>query len=431
MLPAAPDYLSGSLVSVLPAVARSLGSSRYAAVPGLGLGPADRAVVVLVDGLGYEQLVRRSGHAPFLRANLDSTLRLDSGFPSTTATSMGSFGTGTPPGAHGLVGYEVLDPDRDLVFNELSWENGPDPFRWQPTSTVFQEVLLDGVEVTRIGPGFFDGSGLTNAALRGGRFRAASSMADRVSAAVDAVKASPRALVYLYWGEMDKVGHVHGCQSWEWGDELELIDRAMGRLVAGVPSDTAVIITADHGMVDAPHALRIDLAHDGELAAGVRHVGGEFRAPQLYCEEGAVPDVLATWRGSGTCWPASATWRESPAPPSCTCRRERHRSRSSSGGRTGWPTGPGWGPVTRWSTPGGSVRCAPTFGTVSVTSSRSCSTTARSWTRPGCDPSWYACAASTGRSPTRSAAYRSSRFRPGPASHPHEVRRSDTSGHPS
>ena len=160
--------------------------------PGLGLGPAERAVVVLVDGLGYEQLVRRSGHAPFLRANLDSTLRLDSGFPSTTATSMGSFGTGTPPGAHGLVGYEVLDPDRDLVFNELSWENGPDPFRWQPTSTVFQEVLLDGVEVTRIGPGFFDGSGLTNAALRGGRFRAASSMADRVSAAVDAVKASPR-----------------------------------------------------------------------------------------------------------------------------------------------------------------------------------------------------------------------------------------------
>ena len=70
----------------------------------------------------------------------------------------------------------------------------------------------------------------------------------------------------------------------------------MGRLVASVPSDTAVIITADHGMVDAPHALRIDLAHDGELAAGVRHVGGEFRAPQLYCEEGAAPDVLATWR---------------------------------------------------------------------------------------------------------------------------------------
>ena len=57
-----------------------------------------------------------------------------------------------------------------------------------------------------------------------------------------------------------------------------------------------MFITADHGMVDAPHALRIDLAHDAELAAGVRHVGGEFRSLQLYCEDGAVPDVLATWR---------------------------------------------------------------------------------------------------------------------------------------
>jgi hypothetical protein len=102
--------------------------------------------------------------------------------------------------------------------------------------------------------------------------------------------------VYLYWGELDKVGHVHGCQSWEWGDELELIDRSLARLVAGVPSDTSVYVTADHGMVDAPHALRIDLAHDTELAADIRHVGGEARALQLYCEPGAADDVLATWR---------------------------------------------------------------------------------------------------------------------------------------
>jgi len=89
---------------------------------------------------------------------------------------------------------------------------------------------------------------------------------------------------------------VHGCQSWEWGDELEAIDAELARLVRSVPSDTAVYITADHGMVDAPHALRIDIAHDAELAAGIRHVGGEPRSLQLYCEDGATSDVLATWR---------------------------------------------------------------------------------------------------------------------------------------
>jgi hypothetical protein len=304
-----PAYGASGLAGVLPAVVRSLGVDEpgeagagraghagRAGDESLDLLPARRAVVVLVDGLGYDLLRQRSGHAPFLRSLLPAAHRLSAGFPSTTATSMGTFGTGLPPGAHGLVGYEVLVPGEDRLLNELSWDNGPEPRLWQPSQTVFERAVAGGVPVTRIGPGFFDGSGLTNAALRGGVFSAARSLDARVDSALAAVRASKRALVYLYWGELDKVGHVHGCQSWEWGDELELIDRGLARLVAGVPSDTSVQITADHGMVDAPHALRIDLAHDGELAAGVRHVGGEARSLQLYCEPGAAGDVLATWR---------------------------------------------------------------------------------------------------------------------------------------
>jgi hypothetical protein len=291
-----PRYDSAGLAAVLPAVAGSLGVPQYAACDGLAMAPARRAVVVLVDGLGYELIRRRGGHAPFLRSLLPAAYRLTAGFPSTTATSMGTFGTGLPPGAHGLLGYEVLVPGEDRLVNELSWEDGPDPLTWQPQQTIFEAASSHGVAVTRVGPAFFDGSGLTRAALRGGRFAAADSLAKRVDVSLAAVRADRRALVYLYWGDLDKVGHVHGCQSWEWGDELEAIDAELSRLVRSVPSDTAVYITADHGMVDAPHALRIDLAHDAELAAGIRHVGGEARALQLYCEAGAADDVVQTWR---------------------------------------------------------------------------------------------------------------------------------------
>jgi hypothetical protein len=259
------------------------------------LPPARRAVVVLVDGLGLELLRGRSGHAPFLRSLLAGSPSLTSGFPSTTATSMGTFGTGLPPGAHGLVGYEVLVPGEDRLLNELSWENGPDPFVWQPSETVFQRAEAEGVTVTRIGPHYFDGSGLTNAALRGGAFRAARGLEAAVDATLAAVRAESRSLVYLYWGDLDKVGHVHGCRSWQWGDELEQIDAQLARLSEALPTDTSLTITADHGMVDAPHALRIDLAHDEELAAGIRHVAGEFRGLQLHCEDGAAADVMQTW----------------------------------------------------------------------------------------------------------------------------------------
>ena len=290
-----------ALADVLPSVARSLGvpwgggAGEHPTRPGFDLPPARRAVTVLVDGLGHDLLVRRAGHAPWLRAHLGSTLRVASGFPSTTATSMGTFGTGLAAGAHGLLGYEVLVPGTDRLFNELSWEDGPDPLEWQPHQTVFEAAARAGVEVVRTGPAFFDGSGLTNAALRGGRFVAAGTLEQRVDATLAAVRSAPRALVHLYWGDLDKIGHVHGCDSWQWGDELESVDRELRRLAASLPADCSLTVTADHGMVDVPHELRLDVAHEPLLAAGVRHVTNEARAPQLYVEPGARDDVHAAW----------------------------------------------------------------------------------------------------------------------------------------
>jgi hypothetical protein len=303
-VPEPPPYGSGTLVELMPAVATALGAPTPLDGGRLSLPPAPRGVVLLVDGLGDVLLRARSGHAPYLRSLLDHGYRLSSGFPSTTATSMGSFGTGLAPGTHGLVGYEVLDPDRDVLLNELSWEPYVDPRHWQPLPTIFEHLDAAGVPVTRIGPGYFNGSGLTESALRGGVFTAAESLEARVDAAIAACRATPRALVYVYWGELDKVGHVRGCQSWEWGEELGRIDDAVRRLAEGLPDDAFLAVTADHGMVDVAMDHRIDLAHDPELAAGVRHSGGEPRALHLYCELGAAADVAATWaaRLDGQAW---------------------------------------------------------------------------------------------------------------------------------
>lgn len=299
-----PDaaYDGGGLSDVLPSVCAALEVPDV--VGRLEVPECRRAVVVLVDGLGDVLLRRRSGHAPFLRSLLPEGRTLLSGFPSTTATSMGTFGTGLPPGAHGLLGYTVLVPGADRLLNELSWENGPDPFLWQPRPTLFLEAAAAGIDVTRVGPAYFDGSGLTEAALRGGTFVAADTLVDRVDATLMRLRAARRALVYLYWGEVDKVGHEYGPDSWQWGAELEALDGELRRLVASVPDDTAVFITADHGMISSPLGERIDLAHDTELSAGVRHAGGEPRALQLYCEPGAAADVEAIWRArlGDTAW---------------------------------------------------------------------------------------------------------------------------------
>ena len=261
----------------------------------LGLPATNRAVVVLIDGLGDELLRRRSGHAPYLRSLLPEGRRLAAGFPTSTATSLASLGTGLPPGVHGMFGYEAYDPASSAVFNELTWQGGPDPRSWQPFETVFEKAAAS-VEVTSVGLAKFAGSGLTTAALRGPSFASAEKLESGVDATLAALRASRRALVYLYWGQLDATGHKFGCESWQWGDELERVDSALRRLAASVPAGTAIHITADHGMVDTDSETRIDLGTTPALAAGVRAVAGDARAPHVHVEPGAGGDVLAAWR---------------------------------------------------------------------------------------------------------------------------------------
>lgn len=292
-----PDYEGPSLSGLLPAVADALG----APVPDgparraqLGLPEAHRVCVVLVDGLGYENLTERAGHAPFLRSLLNGAGPLSAGYPSTTAASMGSFGTGTGPGRTGLVGYTVRNPASGGLANMVSWDGLGPAREWQREPTVFERLVAHGITVTTVGPAKFMGSGLTEAALRGGGYRAAESLAQRVDAALRLLREP--GLVYLYWGDVDKTGHHEGAGSWQWGDQLEALDGELRRLVRSLPKDATVVVTADHGMVDVDPARRRDVATTPGLAEGVAVVAGEPRAVHVHLEPGVDPRAAeARW----------------------------------------------------------------------------------------------------------------------------------------
>ena len=299
-LPPAPGYGRSSVAEVLTSSAAVLG------VPGftnsLNLPAAKRVCVVMVDGLGWSLLKQRGGHAPFLRSFLPSARVLTAAFPTTTAASLASLGTGLPPGEHGMVGYDVLDPEQDKVVNMLgNWDAGVDPQRWQPHPTVLERVA-EHLPVASVSLPRFADSAMTRAALRGGTFIGATGVHARVSAAVEALSASPQMLMYLYWNELDKAGHKHGAQSAQWGYQLEELDSALKLLAARLPADTLLLLTADHGMVDIAPEHRYDFSEDPSLIAGVRHTAGEPRMVHLYLEPGAgIRDrdaLVAAWQAA-------------------------------------------------------------------------------------------------------------------------------------
>lgn len=297
-VPVIPEYGTGTLGAVLPGVSAALGVPTD--LPALSLPPADRACVVLLDGLGAELLAEAAadGDAPFLAdlassaGELPSYLRV--GCPTTTATSMGSLGTGLPPGRHGLVGYQVRDPGRGTLLHELKWDPYTDPVDWQPHPTVFGRLAAAGVAVTNIGNPEFAGSGLTAAAHRGGDFLGVKELAGRVTAAVDLLRRPAGGLVYLYWGAIDSAGHEHGWRSKPWRRELRATDARLAELAAELPKGTLLVVTADHGMVDVPHAGRFDITDRPELRRGIALLGGEPRFVQLYLRDpGATAELTA------------------------------------------------------------------------------------------------------------------------------------------
>lgn len=291
----APDYGADSLDRVLPAALGALGlvaAGSVAARERFGLPAADRVCVVLVDGLGLELLRERAGHAPFLRRRLPDARTLTSGFPSTTATSLGSFGTGRPPGRTGLLGYTVRNPATGGLANLVSW-TGLDPApAWQREPALLATAADAGVAVTSVGPARFAGSGLTIAALDGGEYVPAESLDDRVAAAARATRAADGpALVYLYWGDVDKAGHHHGWRSPEWGDALSELDAGLDRLARTLPAGSLLLVTADHGQVDVDHDRLVDVAATPELAADVALVAGEPRASHVHLTDEARADA--------------------------------------------------------------------------------------------------------------------------------------------
>ncbi|MGB3955689.1 MAG: alkaline phosphatase family protein [Brooklawnia sp.] len=289
-----PEYGRRTLAEVLPAVAAHL-SPELGAQDVLGLPPASRYVLVMVDGLGHQLLSRDRARAPYLSGLLDDALVLTTAVPSTTATSLTTLGTGCVPGQHGIVGYSFRALGE--VINALTWDDRLDPLTFQPQPTWLQRMSEAGITVSTVSLADFEGSGLTGAALRGPTFVRLDDELDddaRVNRVVAASRAGQRSLVYAYERRLDHTGHGKGCGSEDWRAVLDGTDAWLEQLRNALDPATVLLITGDHGMVDVPSEHQLVIEDTPGLASGLDLIGGEGRFRQLYTER---PDeVAARWR---------------------------------------------------------------------------------------------------------------------------------------
>ncbi|MEU8121197.1 nucleotide pyrophosphatase/phosphodiesterase family protein [Spirillospora sp. NPDC049024] len=288
--PPVPRYGEGALADLPVSALAALG------VPGapnvLGLPAVPRVCVLLVDGLGWEQLKAHPAEAPFLNALEGGPIT--AGFPATTVSSLGSLATGAPPGEHGLLGVQVAVPGTGRLLNLLRWgDDTVDPETFQPVPTVYGRAAADGVEVAYVSNPLYRKSSLSRATARGADYVGAAGLGQLVGRAELALRRGDRSYVTVYHGDLDATGHRFGVGSADWRHQLRFVDLLAQEIASVLPPGSSLHVTADHGMVDPGE--RIDADTVPELGEGVALLGGDARARYVYSEPGAHDDVLAAW----------------------------------------------------------------------------------------------------------------------------------------
>jgi len=300
-----PDYSGGSIVNLIASVELGLGGRSSIYPPLRVLDPQWVAqhrnlVLLVIDGLGYRYLEETGNHT-WLWAQQPH--RLTSVFPSTTAAAITSFLTGDAPQQHALTGWHMYFRELGSVLAVLPGEPryGGSGLR---QAGVAPEMLFNHLPwFDRIAADSFI---LSPRSIAGSDFnrshRGRAQILDfvtleeclRLMARLLNTGSKNRRYLYGYWPALDQLGHLHGIGSRQVRGHLMELDALLGDFVERVRgTDTLVLVTADHGLLDTHEAAILYLeAHPGLADTLMLPLCGERRAAYAYPWPGRAEEFI-------------------------------------------------------------------------------------------------------------------------------------------
>jgi hypothetical protein len=242
---------------------------------------ASAVVLLVLDGLGWDQLHARRDDLPTLGAMHGGPIT--SVLPSTTPTALSSITTGLPPAEHGIVGYRIYLGDG--VLNVIRWAmqgiTPPDPLELQPRES------FSGQRIPVVNRAQFRNTKFTDLLYRGAAFEGYMTTTGIVERTRRLVEAGER-FVYAYYDGPDMVAHIHGLHDRFFALELEYCDALVSQLLDELGSNVAVVVIADHGHVHFTEHVELGAVNDLCVAQS-----GESRFRYLHAKPGAAGDLLS------------------------------------------------------------------------------------------------------------------------------------------
>lgn len=275
MDPVLPEYGGPCLDGLVPAL---LGRDSPPAWLPAEVAGANQVVLLVLDGLGSEQLRERPALAPTLTGLPGRSIT--SVVPSTTTTALTSIVMGRPPALHGVVGYRVrVGAD---VLNVLRWTTPAGDARGDvPPDGFAAGIPFGGEKPAVVTRAEFAGTGFTAAHLLPSRlhgYRVTSTLVVEVRRLL----ADGEQFVYAYYDGIDRVAHPFGLGE-HYDAELRAADALVADLLDALPPGAALVVSADHGQVEVGERT---VPLDAGLLGDVAMVSGEGRFRWLHARRG-------------------------------------------------------------------------------------------------------------------------------------------------
>ena len=257
---------------------------------------ADRILLIILDGLGYNALRwtsqsgtptsanshRRHLHPRHDRLPVDDGLRADDLQHGASA-----------PCAHGMLGYRLYLREISAVVNmiQLSVVGGrsesPLPEALPAAAlltcpTVYEQLGASGISTHALLPRGIADSGLSRILYRGAtHIHPAIGLSDMLALARHILNgARGPSVVTLYWPGLDSIAHPRGPQSDAYVAEAALVAAAIRREIVGRVKSTLLLVSSDHGFTSMRSSDYVPSSRIAELRDALLLFPGR-RAPRV------------------------------------------------------------------------------------------------------------------------------------------------------
>lgn len=275
-----------------------------------------KVVLLLIDALGYRQLLRSLDRVPqslFPRLMAQGRfVPITSVFPSTTTAALATLHTGLTPQEHGVLGYRLFLKEFGLIANMIRLsplrestndrllQMGLKPRRFLGCATLHDRLRQAGVRSYVLLKHIYTRSGLSQLlSTRSATvipFANSSDMSVVLRKLLD--RSEERALFFVYWDTLDDIAHRYGPESEEWDAELASLAYALEQnclkdLDAPFLRGTLFMLAADHGQLRVvPKEQVMRLARLRKLKENLLiPPTGEYRATYLYAKAGQLAQL--------------------------------------------------------------------------------------------------------------------------------------------